>query len=121
MAGPVRFDLHVGDLDRARAFYGGLFGWRFAEDEGFTRIIESDAEIGAMLARNAPMPSAGSGPRGAIAIFAVDDLDGAYATALRTGGAEALPPMQWPVGRLAYCEDGEGNLFGMIQRTTEVG
>jgi predicted enzyme related to lactoylglutathione lyase len=47
--------------------------------------------------------------------FEVDDCDATYAWALANGGAEALPPMDYPgIGRAAYVEDGQGNIVGMI-------
>ena len=47
--------------------------------------------------------------------FDVADCDERYAWALANGGAEALPPTDFPgVGRCAYVEDGQGNVVGMI-------
>ena len=50
--------------------------------------------------------------------FTVDDCDKSYDWALVNGGAEALPPMDYPgIGRAAYVEDGQGNIVGMLTPT----
>ncbi|MGB7244523.1 MAG: hypothetical protein WBC93_20855 [Sulfitobacter sp.] len=57
----------------------------------------------------------GPAERGAALFFEVPDVDACDATALASGGAEAMPPTDFPgSGRAAYCEDGESNIFGMI-------
>lgn len=119
------FEIHVTDGDRARGFYAGLFGWRFApmpgaEDVDY-HLIEGD-EIGmgkgltgGMMRRMGPAPEPGSPIRGGTMTFAVADCDASYEWALANGGAEALPPTDYPgIGRAAYVEDGEGNVVGMI-------
>lgn len=119
----VHFEYHVSDTARARKFYGNLLGWTFRSmpQSDYHLVIGEGigpglALSGALTARNAPEPAAGSGPRGAALVFGVKDVDAAYAKALATGGAEAMPPTDFEgVGRIAYCEDGEGNIFGMIQ------
>ena len=61
----------------------------------------------------APAPC--SAVRGCTMTFEVDDCDDHYDWALKNGGAEALPPMDYPgIGRAAYVEDGEGNIVGFI-------
>ena len=117
------FEIHVNDTARARAFYGGLFGWSFTSmPQGDYHLISGDdigvgqALSGALTSRNAAAHPAGSGPRGAVMVFSVEAIDAAYAKALQTGGAAAMSPTDFDgIGRLAYCEDGEGNIFGMIE------
>jgi predicted enzyme related to lactoylglutathione lyase len=120
---PAHFELHVDDTARARRFYGDLLGWTFTSmPMGDYHLVSGDGIglgqplSGALTSRNAPAHPAGSGPRGAVRVFTVGDVDDLYARALASGGAEAMPPQDFEgIGRLAYCEDGEGNLFGMIQ------
>ena len=48
--------------------------------------------------------------------FEVADCDERYEWALSNGGAEALPPQDYPgIGRCAYVEDGQGNVVGLIK------
>ncbi|GGE21890.1 glyoxalase [Primorskyibacter flagellatus] len=124
------FEIHVSDGARARAFYTGLFGWSFAampggEEIGYQLIEGADigegkGVTGGMMNRMGAAPAAGSPVRGGTMTFDVADCDASYDWALAHGGAEALPPMDYPgVGRCAYVEDGEGNIVGMISPLKE--
>ena len=65
-------------------------------------------------------PEPGSPVRGGTMTFEVGDCDERYNWALDNGGAEALPPQDYPgIGRCAYVEDGEGNIVGMITPAEE--
>ena len=121
MAG--HFEIHVADVDQAKAFYGGLFGWSFSPMPGGEavdyQLIEGahfvDGLSGALMRRMGDAPEAGAPIRGGTMTFHVADCDGCYAWALENGGAEALPPADYPnVGRAAYVEDGQGNVVGMV-------
>ncbi len=118
----VHFEIYCTDTARARKFYTGIFGWSYQSmPQGDYHLISGkDIAVGALLSgaltgRNTPTPAASSGARGAVMVFGIDDVDVAYARALATGGAEAMSPTDFEgIGRIAYCEDGEGNIFGMI-------
>ncbi len=120
------FEIHVTDSARARAFYQGLFGWRFSPmpggEEMEYHLIDGDQIgdggmlTGGMMRRMDAMPEPGSPVRGGTMTFEVADCDDRYTWALAHGGAEALPPTDYPgIGRCAYVEDGEGNVVGMIK------
>ncbi|MBE1284710.1 MAG: VOC family protein [Rhodobacteraceae bacterium] len=124
------FEIHVSDVEQAKAFYAGLFGWAFApmpggEDVGY-HLIDGD-QIGGgssltagLLGRADDAPANGGPVRGGTMTFEVDDCDERYAWALTNGGAEALPPTDYPdIGRCAYVEDGQGNIVGMITPAAE--
>lgn len=119
------FEIHAIDVDRAKAFYAGLFGWSFtpmegAEEVGYHLIdgdrIGGDAGLtGGLMRRMGDAPAPGSPVRGGTMTFEVDDCDVRYDWALKNGGAEALPPQDYPgIGRCACVEDGEGNVVGLI-------
>ncbi|MGC0225536.1 VOC family protein [Pseudooceanicola nitratireducens] len=127
----AHFEIHVVDAARAQSFYHGLFGWDFSpmpggEEVGYALISgpefgEDKGLTGGMMLRSGRMPEAGSPVRGGSMTFEVADCDASYAWALANGGAEALPPMDYPgVGRCAYVEDGEGNIVGMISPLEDV-
>ncbi len=119
------FEIHAGDVEQAKAYYGGLFGWTFdampgAEDVQYHLATghdvggDKDCTVG-ILARPDTAHPAGTAIRGGTMTFEVADCDDRYAWALANGGAEALPPMDYPgIGRCAYVEDGQGNVVGMI-------
>ncbi len=121
----AHFEIYAGDVEAAKTYYGGLFGWRFApmpggEDAQY-HLAEGDGfgpgtalTIGLLQRPDAAHP-AGSAVRGGTLTFDVADCDERYAWALANGGAEALPPTDFPgIGRCAYVEDGQGNIVGMI-------
>lgn len=119
------FEIHVADVDAAKTFYSGLFGWKYTtmpegEDMDYHLIEGSDigtgfGVTGGMFRRMDTAHGAGTAVRGGTMTFEVDDCDATYAWALDNGGAEALPPTDMPgVGRFAYVEDGQGNIIGMI-------
>ena len=123
----AHFEIHVNDMTRAKKFYGDVLGWRFTPmaeaggDEMEYHLIESDgigdghALTGGLMRRMDDPPRPGGPIRGCTLTFEVGDVDKTYEKALASGGAEALPPTDYPgIGRAAYCEDGEGNVFGII-------
>ena len=123
------FEIHASDVDAAKAFYAGLFGWAFnpmpgGEEFGYHLIEGEDIGVekplsGGLMARMGDAPQAGAPIRGGTMTFAVADCDERYEWALANGGAEALPPTDYPgIGRCAYMEDGFGNIFGTITPVT---
>ena len=124
------FEIHASDVDAAKAFYGGLFGWSFMPMPGGEEVdyhLIEGADIGmdkgvtgGLMRRMGDAPAKGAPIRGGTMTFDVPDCDERYAWALANGGAEALPPQDYPgVGRCAYVEDGQGNVVGMIKTEGE--
>jgi predicted enzyme related to lactoylglutathione lyase len=105
------FELGVGDLDRARAFYGSLFDWEFV-DQGSGARIETP---------NVPGGLHGGDPGATpYLFFRVDDLDAAVARVRELGGevAEDLgddPDTVARFGRFVLCKDDQGSGFGLHQ------
>lgn len=124
------FEIHASNVDEAKAFYTGLFGWSFApmpggEEVGY-HLIEGEmigmgeGLTGGLMQRVGAAPPAGSPVRGGTMTFEVADCDERYAWALAHGGSEALPPTEYPgIGRCAYVEDGQKNIVGMITPAQE--
>lgn len=119
------FEIHVDNVDRAKAFYSGLLGLEFdpmpgGEDVAYHLItgggFSGDGALtGGLLRRSDDTPAPGSPIRGGTMTFEVANCDESYAWALANGGAEALAPTDYPgIGRCAYVEDGEGNVVGVI-------
>lgn len=119
----AHFEIHAADTGAAQAFYAGLFGWEFAampgaEDVEYMLISGPGLDAGlsgGLMKRMDGTPAPGSPVRGCTLTFEVADCDERYAWALANGGAEALPPTDFPgVGRAAYVEDGQGNIVGFL-------
>ena len=113
MAGQmVHVEIPAGDTQKARDFWGGLFGWQFQAFEGspseyhMTRF--SDTQGGAIMESDGSTP----GPR---IYFDVDDINAAAARVGELGGdgGEALPVPS--MGWFAVCKDSVGNEFGLWQ------
>jgi predicted enzyme related to lactoylglutathione lyase len=112
----VHFEIPAGDVARAKAFYGGLFGWKFSAAEGFpdywmflTGDPEDDAG-GGLMARQAPEQV------GLVSYFAVESVDDAVARVQELGGQVVMPKQAVPgMGWLAHFLDTEGNLIAVWQ------
>ena len=121
MANHIRhFAVNVDDVDRARAFYAGVFGWRFEPwgPPGFFLIHtgpDGDRGLqGALQQRQQPLT--GGGMRGYECTVGVDDLDAVLARVPGYGGRVTSVPFAIAgVGRLAFVDDGEGNRVGVMQ------
>lgn len=124
----AHFEIHANDVTAAQRFYTGLFGWSFDPMPGGEEMeyflitgdgIGEDTGLTAgIMKRMGDSPEQGAPIRGGTMTFEVKDCDTSYAWALANGGAEALPPEDYPgIGRCAYVEDGQGNVVGFITPT----
>jgi uncharacterized protein len=118
MAGEVAFfELGVDDVERGRAFYQGLFGWRFEpgpSEQGFT--IATPNIPGGIHGRDREARP--------YVFFAVDDIEAAVKRVRELGGEvddmdvagdqESVAKF----GRFKLCRDDEGSSFGLHQRPT---
>lgn len=122
---PVHFEIQADDIDRAKAFYGDVFGWTFEDysafvDAPYWGVVTGEEGTpglnGGLLQRPAPGPGPGQGTNAFVLTMQVDDFDATSAKILAAGGVEALPKyalqgMAWQ----GYFLDPEGNTFGLHQ------
>ena len=109
------FELGVGDTARGRAFYEGLFGWRFSPGPsgGDGYLIETPTVPGGMHGRDP-----GAGP---YVFFRVDDIEASVERVRELGGevddmdAEGEKDSQSQLGRFTVCRDDQGSPFGLFQ------
>ncbi len=111
------FELGVEDAERARTFYGALFGWTFSPGPsgGDGSTIETPDVPGGLH----------GGDKGASpsVFFRVDDLDAATARVRELGGtveglddeATSDPAMETVHGRFTLCRDDQGSPFGLFE------
>jgi uncharacterized protein len=107
------FEIGVGDADKARAFYGALFAWRFAEPpSGHGAMIDTPNVPGGV--------HGGDQGGGVYVFFGVDDMDAAVERVRELGGeAEAIPGADESeenvakFGRFMLCRDDQGSSFGL--------
>src|SRR5215203_1664209 len=105
---PSHFEIGVPDTERARRFYGAVFGWEFDATEKGARV-ETGGIPGGLHGS-----TAGSG----IQIFyLVDDLDEAARRVKELGGEVDDAGEERAGERWAYsCRDDQGVPFGLHER-----
>lgn len=118
----VHFEIHADDVDRAERFYREVFGWAVERVVGgpvdyrlVTTGPPSEMGIdGAITERRAP--AQGTGVIAFVCTAQVDDLAETAGRIAAAGGLQVVDPEAIPeVGRVAYYQDTEGNLFGVIE------
>jgi uncharacterized protein len=111
----VHLEIPAGDTQKARDFWGSLFGWEWQTFDGpfeyhMTRFSETTG--GAIM-------EAEGDKRGPRVYFDVDDINAATARVAELGGASgeamAVPGMGW----FSINKDVEGNEFGLWQNDAE--
>ena len=112
----VHFEIPADNPERAVKFYSDVFGWQINKWEGpqdywlvATGASDQPGIDGAITRRQSPVTV----PDFTVDVESVDDAVGKVTA---SGGTVVAPRMSVPgVGYLAYCQDTEGNLFGVMQ------
>lgn len=121
----VHFEIHVDDMDRAKRFYGEVFGWTFEDWSEYAGmpylgvITGGDDQPGingALMQRQGPPPEPNQPVNGYACTMGVGDYDTTEAKILEKGGEVALPKYALPgMAWQGYYKDTEGNIFGVHQ------
>ncbi len=119
----VHFAIHADDVDRARAFYSAVFGWRFETwgPPNFYRIQTGTADDpgieGALHERHEPLD--GRGVRAFECTVSVDDLSAVRAAVAGNGGTVRTEDIEIAgVGTLFQFLDTEGNVLCAMRYVT---
>ncbi|MFJ7666793.1 VOC family protein [Lysinibacillus sp. NPDC097195] len=121
----VHFEIHVSDMERAKDFYGNIFGWSFQDWSDYAGMpyfgaVTGDEETlginGALMQRQGPTPEPNQALNGFACTMGVENYDATEAKIFNNGGQVAiakyaLPGMAWQ----GYYKDTEGNVFGIHQ------
>ncbi|ASD25754.1 VOC family protein [Brevundimonas diminuta] len=102
------FTLDTPDVDKARAFYAGLFGWRFDEASSsptYAHVAGSDPAFGLTKGEHKTFPNL---------YFRVDDIHAACARVTELGGRAAVPA-ETPSGLSVVVSDDQGVSFSLWQ------
>jgi uncharacterized protein len=102
------------DEERAKRFYGEMFGWEFRTSEGFEGYPLYQAGPGGL--------GGGMGKRGQMAgqtvrnYISVDDIDAAIEKVTELGGTITEPKSEIPgMGWFAVGTDSEGNVLALYK------
>lgn len=110
----AHFAIEADDVERAKAFYENVFGWKFDAwgPPNFYRFSGAGID-GALQERREPMPE---GRKGFELTFAVDDLEATAKSITQAGGSADGERYTIPgVGTLTSFTDSECNA-GMIMQ-----
>jgi uncharacterized protein len=120
----VHFEIPAEDLDRAKKFYGAVFGWTLQTTPmpgggEYTSVVttpvneqtqipaEPGAINGGMMERSATTPAP-------VITIDVDAIDVALKNVEAEGGTTVQPRTEIPgMGAFAYFKDSEGNVMGL--------
>ncbi|PFG12329.1 VOC family protein [Bacillus sp. es.036] len=121
----VHFEIHVDDMDRAKQFYGDVFGWTFEDWSDFAGMPyfgvvtggdDQPGINGALMQRQGPPPEPNQPVNGYACTMGVEDYDKIEGKILEKGGVVALPKYALPgMAWQGYYKDTEGNIFGVHQ------
>ena len=130
MSRVVHFEIQADDLERAKAFYGAVFGWDFqdwssaAGGSPYWGIVTGPDDQpginGGLLQRPVASPGPGQGTNAYVCTMGVEDYDATEKKILDAGGQVALPKMALTgMAWQGYYLDPDGNTFGIHQPDPE--
>lgn len=121
---PVHFEIQVDDIERAKKFYGDVFGWEYQKwdmgDTPYWAIMTAPQDSkepginGGLLKRPCPPPALEQGTNAFVCTVQVDNFDEVAEKIEKAGGQVAMP--KFDLGGMAwqgYFIDTEGNTFGL--------
>ncbi|ULM96754.1 VOC family protein [Peribacillus frigoritolerans] len=121
----VHFEIHVNDMERAKAFYGEVFGWSFQDWSDYAGMPyfgavtgnENEHGIdGALMQRQSAPPETGQALNAFACTIGVENYDLTDAKIIENGGKLAMPKFALPgMAWQGYYIDPEGNTFGIHQ------
>jgi len=101
------------DLDLAKAFYGGAFGWTFkAYGPSYCGIQHAGAEIGGLTTQGERI-----GAMGPLVVLFSSDLDATLESVKAAGGTVVDGPYDFPGGRRFHFADPSGNELAVWTQT----
>ncbi len=106
-------ELMTSDIDAARAFYKGLFGWNLKPSPQYTEISVGQRPAGGMMQITPDMQGM---PASWTPYLDVEDCDAIVAKAKSLGAQIYVPPTDIPnVGRFAVIGDPQGAMVDVVK------
>ena len=102
-------ELPAPDIDAAKRFYAGAFGWALADfGPSYAATMTGDVDLGLQ-------GDAAAATRAPLAVIEVDDLEAALAAVTAAGGTIVLPIFAFPGGRRFHFTDPNGNELAAVK------
>lgn len=127
MSKVVHFEIPADDLDRAKNFYGSVFGWELQtmpmEGGEYTSVKTTDVDEQTQLPTEPGAINGGMFVRderltSPVITIDVDGIDDALKQIEAEGGTTVTPRTAIPgMGAFAYFKDPEGNVLGLWETT----
>ena len=113
----IHFEIAADDPEQVAKFYHKVFGWKFEKWEGpfdyWLVTTGDDTEPGINGGLNRKM---GTSPVRTVNTIAVESVDAIIKKIVTNGGKVIREKTAIPgIGYLAYCEDSDGILFGIME------
>jgi len=112
----ISFSIPADDIDRAREFYGNVFGWQFEQADSAPSYWQTEGcggLSGALHPRYHPKQTT-------VQYIAVESIDDCVAKLKECGGQALTPVLDSTVrkgARHCVCRGPEGNAFGIVEYT----
>ena len=118
LGAPTWIDLLTSDLDRAKDFYGTVFGWTFEsagpEYGGYVTASKDGRPVAGLMGNDPQFRT----PDGWTTYLHTADINATIAKATAAGGVNCVPPMEIPdKGWMALLTDPTGAGIGLWQPT----
>lgn len=111
-------ELYTSDLDAAKSFYNGLFGWEWQEFEQspdpYFVIMNQGRSNGGIRGLAGPEM-----PPNWLVYFAVEDIDAGAAKVKELGGEVMMGPMDIQIAKVAVVKDPQGGYFALYSGQLE--
>ena len=120
----VHFEIPADDVERAKKFYGGNFGWKLNQlgpEMGNYVLVQTGPTDDNGMPQDKGFVNGGLMPRdpsarSPVLVIAVDDADATVEKVKKSGGSLVGEILDIPnVGRYARVQDTEGNVIGIIK------
>jgi predicted enzyme related to lactoylglutathione lyase len=115
----THIDIPVTDMERAKGFYGSLFGWQIAEPPGFEGYPMWQAPNKISGGGLAPRSEGFTQPRSYVEVDSIDDT-----LAKATGQGATVLMAKSPISDTSWwavMQDPDGNCVGLYEGQTSTG
>ena len=117
MSRVIHFEISVDNAERAKKFYEDVFGWKIEKwgPVEYWLINTGKAEPGI----DGALKKKDEIKQNVVNTISVPNIDEFIEKIKKNGGKVLMPKMTIPgIGYNTYCQDTEGNIFGIIQEDT---